>query len=320
MPLNANLRPVLSAALMAACSVNASPTSVVAQPSKDRVQPAADYAPGITIDWNRRLVEVQGEVCLRDGMLELFACAPRTREHESVVMIRARPKKLYEALGLIGLQPGHPIRYDKRNERWLPPAGDALGIKVRWQDRRETRIADISTWMRGVDDNKPMTPTAWVFAGSQKTEAGKFAADLEGTVIAVVDFPSALIAFPGMHSADNALLTLEANTDNIPSVGTSVTLLFSPIDPVPFNISVDKDGVIRFDGKTMSHAALTRRLQRFQRDHAYTTVVIQADPKTSQEERRRVEKTVRASIKPGTQVRLTGQNNAAKVDHPRRER
>jgi len=320
MRLNADLHPILRLTLIAACSVSASPNTTRAQSTANPARATSDYAPGIRIDWKRRRVEVQGEVCLRDGMLELFACAPRTREHESVVMIHARPKKLYEALGLMGLKPGHPIRYDKRSKQWLPPTGDSVGIKVRWRDHRKTRVADISTWMSRADHDKPMTPAVWVFAGSQKTETDTFSADVEGTVIAVVDFPSALIALPERHSADNTLLTLEANTDNIPSVGTPVTLLFAPIDPVQFNLSIDEDGTIQFDGQTLSHAALARRLKRFQRDHEYTAVVIQPNPKTSQKEIQRVEQTVHASIRSGTQVRLTTQNDATAVDRPPPER
>ena len=71
----------------------------------------AQYQPGIRIDWQHYEVQADAAVVLRNGLIELFACSPRSREYESIVRIDARPLYLYQALGLIGLTPGHPIRF-----------------------------------------------------------------------------------------------------------------------------------------------------------------------------------------------------------------
>ncbi|MCH8851940.1 MAG: hypothetical protein IID41_04735, partial [Planctomycetes bacterium] len=69
---------------------------------------AKPFMPGVRINWQEREVEVAGVVVLREGMLELFACSADTREHESIMRISARPAHVYQALGLLGLEPGSP--------------------------------------------------------------------------------------------------------------------------------------------------------------------------------------------------------------------
>ena len=196
-----------------------------------------EYAPGLRIDWGRRRVELDGKVCLREGMLELFACSSRTREHESIVVVHAQPQRVFEAIGLLGAEPGHPVRFDEDSKQWLDPTGDSLRITVQWRHDGRPKTADIGEWMRIADTDKSLPADKWVFAGSTRTPQGDISADQEGTVIAVVDFPSAIIAWPERKSADNEQLWLRANPDAIPPIGTPVTILISPIDkdakPVP---------------------------------------------------------------------------------------
>jgi len=80
----------------------------------DNVRPFAD---GIQINWTRKQVEVEATVVLREGPLELLACSPNTREHESILVIEARPLHIFKAMGLIGLQPGKPVRSSRRPAR-----------------------------------------------------------------------------------------------------------------------------------------------------------------------------------------------------------
>src|SRR5437762_345434 len=41
----------------------------------------------IWLDTKRKAVVVDGQVCLREGQLEMFACPKGTKEHESVVSV-----------------------------------------------------------------------------------------------------------------------------------------------------------------------------------------------------------------------------------------
>ena len=53
----------------------------------------------------------------------------------------------------------------------------------------------------------------------------RFGADLDGTVVTVVDFDTSLIATAAPHTADNSALWLAARTDVIPPRGTRCVLM-----------------------------------------------------------------------------------------------
>src|SRR6185369_662925 len=93
-------------------------------------------------------------------------------------------------------------------------------------DRDGRMVQDpIENWMRKAKSKQSPERLAWVFAGSVQTEDG-FAADFEGTVIALVDFSSSLIALPEGHSSSNDDLWLEPATPFIPAVDTKCILVF----------------------------------------------------------------------------------------------
>jgi hypothetical protein len=131
---------------------------------------------------------------------------------------------VFQAMGLIGIEPGSPMGYDETAEKWFPPTGDPLRVQVGYLAGDTPRVEPIEAWLRGVETQLPPGSLPWVFAGSRTLEDGEFAADDEGTVLCVVDFDTALITVGALHSADNEELWLEANTDAIPPVGTPVVI------------------------------------------------------------------------------------------------
>lgn len=218
------------------------------------------FQPGVRINWTLKQVEVDATVILRRGPIELFACSPRIREHEAIVRIEALPMHLFQALGLIGLAPGHPVR-------WLPDAqqpesatGDPVEIDVRWRQGEVIQQVPIETWMRRSGQPPLSIPgrLPWVFAGSLLTESGAMAVDTEGTVIAVVDFASALIALPEHHSERNEELWLEPDTARIPPVKTRCELL---LRSGPLRIRLEANGRLQLFNRPILRAALARAIR-----------------------------------------------------------
>jgi len=175
-------------------------------------------------------VEIEGEVILRKGALELFAYSKASvpKEHESIVLLSAPPAAIYEALGLIGLRPGKPPRYFPETGKARPASGDRVEVLVRYEVDTEAVEVSACQWMLDVGRQKPMQHTCWLFTGSERNEDGIFAANIEGTAVTVVDFPSSLLALPVSHSESNDALWLIANTEAIPEIGTRVILVLKP--------------------------------------------------------------------------------------------
>jgi hypothetical protein len=129
----------------------------------------------------------------------------------------------------------------------------------------------------------------WVFAGSVKTDDG-FAADYEGTVIALVDFGSSLIALPEQHSAANEELWLEPATDQIPPLSTRCVLVFRA---GPLRIELDRTGRITLNGQTLTRAELARRLAGAVREDANLRVDLSVDPACPRAQREGIEQLIR---------------------------
>jgi len=192
-----------------------------------------DYTPQIRIDYSVPQVEVRGVVGLRRGALELFAYsrAPVPKEHETIVVLDAEPLRIHEALGLIGLAPGKPMQYFPETGEVRLPSGDPVDVFVRYSRDGEVFEDAAWDWMMDLAAEAPLTPRSWVFAGSQRTEDGRFAANVEGTVATVVNFTSALLALPADLSDVDSELWLGAKTEAIPPEGTAVTLILRPGTP-----------------------------------------------------------------------------------------
>jgi len=252
-------------------------------------------------------------------MLELLVCSPNTREHESIIASPARPLRIFEALGLIGLTPGHPVRLHETSKEWMAPTGDAVRIEVRWDVHGARRQVDVGTWLRDVQSGEPVPAGAWVFAGSYRADEGAFAADQDGTLICVVDFPTALIALPELRSADNALLTLQANTDAVPPIGTPVTLLFSPAGPAPIVVCMDADGKLTLAGQTISLEALPDRIKELTKS-GEPTIILRAGGRAEKAAVDRASAAIRDAAGPRASLRVVVDGELPKVDRADNER
>lgn len=250
------------------------PSSI--RPARIAADPVRTYAPGVRIDWARRVVELDARVVLREGLLELFSCSPQTREHESIFVVPAQPRRIYEALGLIGLEPGKPVRYDAERDQSLPATGDALRVTVRFaRDGIEWTIPAHELVIDRASDTPP-TSLDWVFAGSRGHGRESFGADSDGTVMCLVDFNTALIAVASSHSADNELLWLAARSDAIPPMGTNCAIVVGPASTGHelIELTVAPGGELRIGGTAILPAKIIERTRSARSAAQPTTLVL----------------------------------------------
>ncbi|UCE59795.1 MAG: hypothetical protein JSU63_20425 [Phycisphaerales bacterium] len=264
--------------MLSANTIVSSAGESVGVPPEEAVSQPRRFAAGVQIDWQRRAVEVDASVVLREGPLELLACSPHTREHESILAVRARPLHIYQAMGLIGLEPGSPVRYDPKHQRVHPATGQPLALRIRFPGDGRQQVIPAEQWLYDIKRKQTPTLLDWVFAGSHTRDDGRFTADLEGTVACVVDFSTALIALRASHSADNDLLWLAANTEAIPPIGTKCTLLISAAPGQTRGIVLDLavDGSLRQGDKAIPATDVLRMLHREEPGTAAVRVVLRA--------------------------------------------
>lgn len=236
------------------------------------------FQPGVVIDFSQPQVQVDATVVLRKGLLELLACSPGTKEHESILRVNARPVHIYQAMGLIGLEPGQPPHRDPATGRIVPATGQPLELLLRYRQAGQVRTVPAYRWLYDLRADRPMRPQYWVFAGSQRLPDGSFYADEDGTVVTVVDFAGALIALPESHTSADQQLSLAALTEHIPPVGTPCTLIIRPAPPQRAEIRMDRFGRCQLDGAPIERPALPQRLRQMAAARPHLLVVVSVAP------------------------------------------
>jgi hypothetical protein len=231
--------------LYAACvrAADADPAAPAAQPAVAS-EPAAKPADGqedttsglvrigkdydLWIDQKRKLVVVDGAVCLHEGQLEAFACPRGTKEHESIVAVNCKPQFVHAALLAVGAKAGSPMRWDP----YKPATGTPVEILVLWVDAEGNKQkARAQEWIKEGKTGQAMTHS-WVFAGSrvwtdEETKQTYYSAD-GGDFICVSNFPSAMLDLPIKSSQSNTELMFTAFTERIPPLKTKVRLVLMP--------------------------------------------------------------------------------------------
>jgi len=181
----------------------------------------------VWVDLRGKRVVVGGEVALAEGPIEFFACPRLTKEHESVIAVRASARLVHAALLAIGLEPGKPVSFDPV---YAPATGPAVRLTLRWIDADGTRReADARDWVRNVRTGKALD-TEWVFVGSAlwKDADGieHYQADA-GDFVCVSNFPTATLDLPIESSQSNEALLFEAFPGRVPPVGTPVDIVLT---------------------------------------------------------------------------------------------
>jgi hypothetical protein len=197
---------------------------------------------GITVRPDVPVVEIEAWSCLEAGWLEQIACAPRTREHETLVVIKAKPSDVHAALLLAGFAPGTPGSWSFEDEAvsFTPPTGDRLEVLVRYELDGRTVEEPIRSWMVDAEGRPSFPDTAWVFAGSLFAPnpdwmgpGEHYVADHTGSIIGLVTFGDEVVGFEEVFSDQQSVqpLAWQVRIDHVPPVGTPVTVILHRAAP-----------------------------------------------------------------------------------------
>ena len=80
---------------------------------------------------------VGGKICLRQGLLEMFACPEGTKEHESIVSVNAKAQTVHTALLAVGLAPANLCSTTRSTS---PPAALASRLMLSGKTNRVKRF------------------------------------------------------------------------------------------------------------------------------------------------------------------------------------
>lgn len=200
-----------------------------------------EVQPGVFANLAQRWVEFEGIVPVdcHDPVtprvyLEVFVCTPDSKEHESLVMTRAKPSDVHTALIAIGLVPGRPGSFRAEGGRAAPvPAeGDPVRVTVSWADGDRRREAPIEDWVVHADTGARFTEgegAGFVFAGSRmvvRQGRERYDADGLGTLVGLASFGGETVAWRRTISPDSWIdqPVWIADRARVPKRGTPVVV------------------------------------------------------------------------------------------------
>ncbi len=211
--------------------------------------------PGVTINPKERYVDVQTEVCLDGGALELVVTTEGAKEHEAILMINAKPVHVHMALLLIGAQAGHPAHQKAIGEgddkRWMfiPARGHPIDISLVTKDEEGNDVErPIADFIRHIEDEaafieeldtgkkpeeKKFPTSTFLFVGSHLVDAGegqprRYIAGESGNVVSISTFGDEMLGLSEMFGHVNGALVWEIDDEVLPKKGTKVTMRLRP--------------------------------------------------------------------------------------------
>jgi hypothetical protein len=237
------------------------PTTDVAPTKKAPAPPKLPEPKGATrlskdypiwIDPKEKSIIVEGQIALREGMLEMFACTRNTKEHESIVSANTKAWLVHTGLVALGAEPGHPVRFQPQ---YVAPAGTEIEVLVRYLDEKgKIQTVRAQNWIKDNHTGKPMT-YPFVFGGSSfyvdpDTNVQYYQAE-HGDFVCVANFGTAMLDIPAKSSKSNEELEFEAITAKIPPLGAPVQLVFKPKLKKPEGAKAE-GGAGKVEGKSTS--------------------------------------------------------------------
>ena len=152
-------------------------------------------------DLDKKQVRVECEALDTAAPLEFFCCETGTNEYESLLRSSAMPSNVHTALLAIGLKPGSPVTYSEAMKKLIPPSGPPLRISLEYEKDGKTIHSLAQHWLRDDKTKKEPPHFGWVFAGSRVMPDGKYAADMTGYIVSVVNFDLTMIDVPELASS-----------------------------------------------------------------------------------------------------------------------
>ena len=174
----------------------------------------------VQVDAQTKTMVVSGWVNQVSGAIELLACGPGGKTHESVFVLNCNPVDMQAGLLLLGLKPGTPSAGLGQG----PPNGTALDIWVDWLEGSKPKSLRAENFVVNVEDNRrPLPETPWIFTGSV-IEDGQFKALAEESLIVTYWDPWAIIDLPLPCGSNDEILSVNSNC--VPALNTPVTFRF----------------------------------------------------------------------------------------------
>lgn len=216
-----------------AAEVEAAPPP--AKPAVREVSPGVFDVGKVRLDQKARCISFPGVLKMKRGLLEYLLVNPKGSVHESLLVTEVEANEIHVAMLLLGAKGGGvtavapPERLDADYLRAAPKLmGDSVLISVKWKENDVDKNAPVEDWLFNESAKKEIVHGPWIYNGSILLE-GRFLAQSEGNLVALVTSPTALVNNP-REGKDNDQMW-NVNGETTPGVGTPVEIIFKLVPP-----------------------------------------------------------------------------------------
>ena len=187
---------------------------------------------GVHFDGEAGTLAVEGRVNMQEGLVEVFACTPLGKTHESVVVLDCVPHGLHAGLLALDLEPGSPVEFGTDGQ-YHPPTGPGVEIRVHWTGADgEEQVARAEDWIWNQVADGSMEHGAWIFTGSfmqavtGEPDEATYAANYVKSLVTTYHDASSILENPHPAGVDDTLYY--ANERIVPAPGTPIRVSFRP--------------------------------------------------------------------------------------------
>ena len=206
-----------------------------AKPIVRVVSPGIYEVGKVRLDQKALSISFPGKLNMKRGLLEYLLVNSKGSAHESLLVTDVEATDIHVAMLLLGARGGAiitgapPGQLDARYFRTAPKlTGDTVFITVKWKEKDVEKTAPIEDWLFNEAAKKAIEHGPWIYNGSMLYE-GRFLAQLEGNLVALVTNPTALINNPRKGSDNDQMWNV--NGEATPGVGTPVEVIFKLVPP-----------------------------------------------------------------------------------------
>lgn len=193
------------------------------KPPIEKLSPTTYMIGNVFLDIENQQIRFPGKVNMEKGIVELLACAPGGKMHESVLVVDIVPYHLQVSLLLLGLEYGDNLQYQGDPNT---PQGDSVEVWVNWQQPGSEHYVRGEDLIYNLVSKKTMDHTHWIFSGSRISN-GVFMADVEGSILTTYHDPNTILDNPLPGGGNDELYVV--NQDLVPPKDTPVEVIINAI-------------------------------------------------------------------------------------------
>jgi hypothetical protein len=191
---SAEVAPVLKGAAEIALPNEPNDGRMTSEPSVQKLANDQFRIGSITVDRSKRLITVPGSMIPYEAGKPIeFVATMREgyKAYESVLTLDANAFEFNLACILIGLDPDKASSVEYHFDP-NPIAGDRVSIRVGWRVQEQWVEMDVAELVK-VGEDKPATPSVWVYTGSRFLEGERYMAQIDGVLIGLIHDPASII-------------------------------------------------------------------------------------------------------------------------------